>query len=168
MFLAFQVATVMLSAIAMSLAVAHALELPGKMRLDKETYLSVQTIYYPGFTFGGFSEGLAMLATLVLLLMTPTSVIRFWLTLIAVCGFIGMQVVYWAVTHPVNKFWLKNKQLSGAGKQLFASDPLRRGEAGDEGHETWQELRDRWEYSHVARAILALVALIALVIAVAL
>jgi catechol 2,3-dioxygenase-like lactoylglutathione lyase family enzyme len=42
------------------------------------------------------------------------------------------------------------------------------GRSGEEGSETWQKLRDHWEYSHVARAILALVALIALVIAVAL
>jgi hypothetical protein len=60
------------------------------------------------------------------------------------------------------------EKASGAGKQFFASDPRRRGEAGEEGSETWQKLRDHWEYSHVARAILALVALIALVIAVAL
>jgi hypothetical protein len=59
-------------------------------------------------------------------------------------------------------------QLRGAGKQFFASDPLRRGEAGEEGSETWQKLRGRWEYSHVARATLALVGLIALAIAVAL
>jgi hypothetical protein len=29
------------------------LSLPGKLRLDKETYCAVQTIYYPGFTVGG-------------------------------------------------------------------------------------------------------------------
>jgi hypothetical protein len=29
------------------------IELPGKMRLDKQAYLAVQTIYYPGFNYGG-------------------------------------------------------------------------------------------------------------------
>jgi hypothetical protein len=48
-----QVVTVLLVAVAMSLTLAHALELPGKMRLDEQTYRAVQTIYYPGFTFGG-------------------------------------------------------------------------------------------------------------------
>jgi len=52
-----QVITLLLLALAMVPAVAHALELPGKKRLTKETYLAVQPIYYPGFTIiGGFGE----------------------------------------------------------------------------------------------------------------
>jgi len=47
------VVTVFLVAVAMALALSHALELPGKMRLDKQTYLAMQPIYYPGFTIGG-------------------------------------------------------------------------------------------------------------------
>jgi hypothetical protein len=31
--------------------------------LDMKTYKAVQSIYYPGFTYGGFAEGLGMLAT---------------------------------------------------------------------------------------------------------
>src|SRR2546423_12001989 len=34
----------------------------GKLRLDKETYSAVQTIYYPGFTVGGFAEVLSVIA----------------------------------------------------------------------------------------------------------
>ena len=52
-----EVVTVFLAAVAMSLALAHALELPGKLRLDKDTYVAVQSIYYPGFTYGGLGEG---------------------------------------------------------------------------------------------------------------
>jgi hypothetical protein len=63
MFLILQVVTVFLVAIALSLSLAHALELPGKMRLDRDTYLAVQGIYYPGFTYGGLGEGLGMVAT---------------------------------------------------------------------------------------------------------
>ena len=33
-------------------------ELPGRMLLDREAYLAVQTIYYPGFTFGGIRMGI--------------------------------------------------------------------------------------------------------------
>ena len=43
-----QIVALMLVAVAMALSLAHALELPGKMRLGKDAYLSVQTIYYPG------------------------------------------------------------------------------------------------------------------------
>jgi hypothetical protein len=44
MLLILQILTVFLVAVAMSLALAHALELPGKMRLDKQTYIAVQAI----------------------------------------------------------------------------------------------------------------------------
>jgi hypothetical protein len=50
MFNVLQCLTVILVAVAIALALAHTLELPGKMRLDKETYYAVQAIYYPGFT----------------------------------------------------------------------------------------------------------------------
>jgi hypothetical protein len=50
------VATIFLASIIMSLSLAHALELPGKMRLCKESYVKTQTIYYPGFTIGGLAE----------------------------------------------------------------------------------------------------------------
>src|SRR5688500_5078319 len=65
-----QVTAVFMAAVAMALALAHALELPGKLRLDQETYRAVRTIYYPGFTIGGASEVLAILATLALLLVS--------------------------------------------------------------------------------------------------
>ena len=45
MLLVLQVVTVFFTAFAMALALAHALELPGKLRLGKETYFAVQSIY---------------------------------------------------------------------------------------------------------------------------
>ncbi|MER9657196.1 hypothetical protein NKJ26_27580 [Mesorhizobium sp. M0152] len=39
--------TIVIVALPMALSVAHALELPGKMRLDERTYRAVQQIYYP-------------------------------------------------------------------------------------------------------------------------
>lgn len=48
MFLVLQVASVFLAAVAMALSLAHTLELPGKLRLDKQTYCAMQPIYYPG------------------------------------------------------------------------------------------------------------------------
>jgi hypothetical protein len=167
MFLAFQVVTVFLVAVAMSLALAHALELPGKMRLDEDTYIAVQRIYYPGFTYGGFAEGLGLLATLVLLLVTPANNPAFWWTLAALVALMAMQAAYWVITHPVNKFWLKDTRLEGFGGGFFSLDPMKRGAASADATEGWRRLRDRWEYSHVLRAILAAVALIALIVAVA-
>src|ERR671916_3284396 len=90
MFLIIQVVTVFLVAVAMSLSLAHALELPGKMRLDRDTYVAVQGIYYPGFTYGGLGEGLGMVATLVLLLLTSSNSPAFWWTLVSFVALLAM------------------------------------------------------------------------------
>ena len=65
-----QVVTVLVVAVAMALSLAHALELPGKMRLSKEAYYTVQPIYYPGFTCAGFAEPAGIVLTILLLFMT--------------------------------------------------------------------------------------------------
>ena len=56
------------------LVLAHALEFPGKLRLNKETYLNMQMIYYPGFTIGGMVGEAGGLATLALLWATENAV----------------------------------------------------------------------------------------------
>jgi hypothetical protein len=63
MFDTLQVLTVLFVAVAMALTLAHALELPGKMRLTKEIYFAMQPIYYPGFTIGGFAEPASLILT---------------------------------------------------------------------------------------------------------
>ena len=45
-----QILATILVAITMAPALAHAFEFPGKMRLSKDSYITVQAIYYPGFT----------------------------------------------------------------------------------------------------------------------
>jgi hypothetical protein len=50
---------------------AHVLELPGKMRLTRDQYLTVQPIYYPGFTYAGVAEPLSIVALAVLLWLSP-------------------------------------------------------------------------------------------------
>jgi hypothetical protein len=84
--------------------------------------------------------------------------------LAALAGLIAAQAVYWLFTHPVNKFWLKKEKLSRAGSGFFsfaANAPQSR-------PVNWTELRDRWEYSHVARAVLAFASFSALAIAISL
>lgn len=107
MLLALEISTVLLVAITMGLALAHALEFPGKLRLDEQAYMSVQTIYYPGFTIGGFAEPLGIIATFTLLFF-PKDQAHFWLILIAFCGVFCMQIVFWFVTQPANRFWLRH------------------------------------------------------------
>jgi hypothetical protein len=68
-----QVVSVMLVALTAASAMAHAMELPGKMRLDKDVYFAVQRIYYPGFTIAGIAEPASVVVTTVLLFVTPES-----------------------------------------------------------------------------------------------
>ncbi len=157
-----QVAAVLLAALALAPALAHALELPGKRRLTRDAYLVTQTIYYPGFTVAGIGEPVAAVATFGLLLVTPTQSPAFWLVLVALLSLVAMQAVYWIVTHPVNKAWMARQRLGKAGPTFFATGAT----ASPADALDWQVLRDRWEYSHVARAVLAAIGLVALVVAI--
>jgi hypothetical protein len=164
MFRALEVLTVVLVALAAALSLAHALELPGKMRLPKEAYLAVQRIYYPGFTIGGgLGEPGGTIATALLLWRTPAGTADFWLVLGALLGLAGMQAVYWMVTHPVNKVWVEGESLGDAGSAFFS---FAAGSRGEREANDWTRLRDRWEASHVERAALSGASFILLVIAV--
>ena len=135
--------------------------IPGKLRLPRETYLAVQTIYYPGFAIGGaFGEFGAILATLWLIIVMPFGDVAFWLTLVALVCLLLMHAVFWLVNQPVNKIWLKQQKLGSAGAAFFAA-----GRESVPGDADWTSLRAQWEYGHVARALLALAALIAVAIA---
>ena len=168
MLLIIQVVAVFLASIAMSLTLAHALELPGKLRLSKENYIATQTIYYPGFTVGGIGEGLSMVAALALLLLTPTTNPAFWWTLAGFVCLAAMHAAYWIFTHPVNRFWTRDLNLSAIGAGFFAVGQTQRSEQPSAGSDDrWMSFRNRWEYSHVLRAVLSAVGLISLIVAVA-
>jgi hypothetical protein len=72
-----------------------------------------------------------------------------------------MQAVYWLFTHPVNQFWVEGEKLSSMGSGFFSFGTNKK----ETQLASWIELRNRWEYSHVARAGLAFVSLLALVVA---
>src|SRR5438552_2102026 len=161
-----QVINVFLVAVAMALSLAHALEFPGKMRLPKEAYLATQTIYYPGFTIGGFGEGLGLASTLVFALLTPASNPAFAWTLVAFGSLLAMHLVFWTVTQPVNRHWLAGLQLSGAARTFFSASQ-NRSTYQNTANDQWERLRNRWEYSHIVRAVLAVISLVSMTIAVA-
>jgi len=158
--------TVFLVAVAMAFALAHAAELPGKMRLPKDTYLAVQPIYYPGFTVGAISEPAAIVATLALFVVTWLDGAASWWVLAAFLLLVAMHAVYWVVTHPVNGFWLKDQSLKAVSAGFFSFGVNRDRAANPERTEDWKQLRNRWEYSHVVRAGLSMLSLILLLIAV--
>lgn len=158
-----QIAAMVLTALTMAPALAHAFEFPGKKRLGRDQYVMVQGIFYPGFTLLGLSEPAAMIATLVLLTVTTRHSLPFLLTALALLCLFGMHAVYWVFTHPTNQYWLASAEatLSTAGSKFFS--------AGAPMHTAdWTELRDRWEYSHVARAMLAFVSFVLITLAVVL
>lgn len=167
MLLALQVVAVFLVGIAMSMALAHALEYPGKLRLDERTYMAVQTIYYPGFTIGGIGEPLAVIVTLILVFLTRSDSMAFWWVLSAFIAVAAMHAIFWTVTQPTNRYWLKDQQLDAAGARFFAVDRESRRNAANANNLDWIRLRNRWEYSHIARAVLSTFALLALVISIA-
>jgi hypothetical protein len=100
--IAVEVLTVLLAAVTMSLALAHALELPGKLRLSKDQYLAVQAIYYPGFTLGGIAELASIIAALALLTLTPWGSVQSWLIAGALAALAAVQVIFWLMTQPAN------------------------------------------------------------------
>lgn len=165
MFLTFQILTVLVVAIAMALALAHALELPGKLRLSKDQYLAVQKIYYPGFTIGGAAEPVGVFLLLGLMLMLPRGGAAFWLAAAALIALAAMHIAYWLLTHPVNNFWVRDVDLKRSGSGFFSFDPLGRSTESDQSD--WKSLRDRWEFSHVVRAVFGVASLIFLVTAIA-
>jgi hypothetical protein len=159
MFNLLQVVTVMIVALPTALSVAHALELPGKMRLDERTYRAVQHIYYPGFTIGGAAEPLSIIVTGLLLFLTSAGTLAFWLVLIAFLTMVSTVAIYWIAIHPVNKHWMEGQPAGRSGAAFFGANTKPEGRQPE-----WTELRDRWEYAHVARAVLTSMGLLALVI----
>ncbi|WP_292502792.1 DUF1772 domain-containing protein [Mesorhizobium sp.] len=120
---AFMIVTLLLVAITMALSLAHALELPGKLRLKEATYKSVQAIYYPGFTVGGFAEIGGIIALAILLYLTPYPGARFWWTLTSLVFLVAEHATYWLVTHPVNNFWVQDIAVSKPAATFFFNAP---------------------------------------------
>ena len=162
MFQFLQVFTLVLVASTLSFSLAHVGEWPGKLRLNRDDYFNTQTIYYPGFTIGGISEPVAILSLIALVVSTRWQSPAFGWLLAALASMIVMHLVFWLVTQPVNKIWLRDQELAEAGAAFFNQkkkpDPAKSAD--------WTKLRDRWEYSHAARALFALLGLIFLGIAI--
>jgi len=162
-----QILSILLGAVGLALTLAHALELPGKRRLDRVTYFAVQSIYYPGFTIGAvFGEVGAIIVTLLAFVFTPSGTSASLLTLAGLCALLSMHGLYWVMTHPVNRVWLEGTKLGKAGHTFFGDPDDKSPSHASAGNTDWMLLRDRWEYSHVMRAGCALLALIALTAAV--
>lgn len=132
--------SLLFAALALAPALAHLLELPNKINLSHDDYLTVQQIY-KGWALLGFVVVGALLSTLLLTIMVRKQPKTFALTVVAFLCFLETQVVFWAFTFPANQ------QTSN-----WTVLP-----------ENWMTLRTQWEYSHATSAVLNLMAVIALI-----
>ena len=131
--------SVVLVALALGPSLAHVLELPNKIGLSAQDYLTVQQIYR-GWAWLGAILFSALAATLVVAVQARATRRAFTLALLAAACLASMLAVFFVFTYPVN----------------LATDNwtfLPRG---------WEALRARWEYSHAAGALLNFAALVAL------
>lgn len=149
----------LLIVVVLGLSLAHALEFPGKRRLDEATYRAIQAVYYPGFTIGGLvGEVGGRLALTIMVLSTPPAAAAFRWLAAALTLLAAVHSAHWLVTHPVNRVWLKETRVTPASRAFFGLLSAREGD--------WRRMRDIWEWSHVARAALAMLAFLAMTMAI--
>ena len=134
---------IMLTAIALGAGLAHFFELPNKIGLGAQDYLTVQR-NYDNWWIVGLVVPLAFLAVLTLTIVLRGTGAPFVLALIALLLLAAELAVFWGFTAPVNRATANWTMLP----------------------DNWQELRTQWEYSHAVRAILYVLALGALVMSV--
>ena len=135
--------SLLFAALALAPALAHLLELPNKINLPHDDYLTVQQIYR-GWALLGFVVAGALCATLALTVMSRGRSAAFVWSLAAFLCIAGTQVLFWTFTYPAN-------QVTNNWTAL---------------PEDWMTLRKQWEYSHATSAGLNLLALTALILSV--
>lgn len=131
--------SLLFAALALGPALAHLLELPNKVGLSREEYLTVQQIYR-GWALLAIVVLGALLSTLFYAIAARRRRREFVPALLAFLCIAGTQAIFWSFTYPANE--------QTANWTLLP--------------EHWRTLRTQWEYSHAASAALNLAAFIAL------
>jgi hypothetical protein len=133
---------IILSAVALGAALAHALELPNKIGMSREDYLVVQQAYR-GWDLLGWLL-IAQLASLAVLAVRWRHSPEIARPLVAAILFLAAaQAIFWALTFPANVATANWTHLPG----------------------DWEALRARWEYSHAAGALCQLLVMASLTLA---
>jgi len=135
--------TIMFTALSLAPALGHLLEMPAKMTYDGALWLKLQQSLYGAFgTFGGAFEMGAVITTIVLVILVRDRRPAFSWTLAAAICMVAANAAYWVVLAPINA------TIAGTVPGTLPTD--------------WMGLRDQWEYTHAARAVLQMIALGAL------
>lgn len=132
-------ATLLSSAVSLTAALAHLLEMPSKMRYERDLYVRLHRTLYPNF---GRYAGVAEILSLILSAGLAWSSRSPAATTAAGC-LAASHAIFWALVHPANTTMM-NWPMSEIPPE-------------------WRQWRDQWEYSHAVRAVLQLAAMGALV-----
>jgi hypothetical protein len=132
--------SLLLVALALGPGLAHVLELPNKIGLSAQEYMTVQQIYRGWAWLGAVLLG-ALGSTLGVAVSVREVRPAFTLALIAFFCLASQLAVFFLFTYPVNRL-----------TENWTFLP-----------EGWEALRVRWEYSHAVSALLVFAALAALV-----
>jgi len=137
--------SIMSTAVAMTAAVAHLLELPAKRRYEATLYVRLhRTLYWNFGRIAGPAESVAVLTTGVLAWWRRRrEATAFAATAVAAGCLAAAHGTFWTIVNPVNVEMVRW--------------PL------DAIPGNWATARDRWEYGHAVRAFLLTGALAALV-----
>jgi hypothetical protein len=131
----------MLTAVAMTAAGAHLMELPPKMQYEPSLYVRLHRTLYPNFgRVAGPSEAFALFstATLAWWMRKRRPAAASWAAA-AASSLAAAHVLYWLVVQPVNTEMMR-----------WRLDAI---------PDDWIRWRDRWEYGHAVRAALVTFAL---------
>jgi hypothetical protein len=129
--------SLLFTALALAPALAHLLELPNKIGLSRDEYLTVQQIYR-GWALLGVVIFAALISTLMLTILSRGRRSEFKFAIAAFLCIVGTQIVFWTFTYPMNAQTMNWTVLP----------------------ESWETMRFQWEYSHAASAMLNLLALV--------
>jgi hypothetical protein len=143
---ALRLLTIMLTALSMGAALCHLLEMPAKLTYDGTLWLTLlHTLYPPAFgTIGAAFEVGAVVSAVLLAVAVRRRRPAFGWTLLGALCLVAAHAAFWIWVAPVNA-------------TMGAATP-------DALPANWMALRDRWEYTHAARAVLQVVALAAFVV----
>lgn len=138
--------TIILVSLSMAMAFCHLLQLPPRMSYDGAQWVATQSLYQLFGTVGAFIEVGALLLATVLSLIVFTRRPAFQWTLFGTVCLLIAHVAWWLFIAPVNV-------------EIATWTP-------DTIPANWTWWRDQWEYTHMARAILEILGLSALVFSV--
>ena len=134
---------VLLTALAVVPAGAHLFELPNKIDLPPDAYLTVQGVY-AGWAWFGIVDLAALVMNVVLAVRLRRQPPAVYFAAVAAVCFVAFFTIFFTWTFPANQ--------ATANWTILPDD--------------WSELRQEWEYSHAVNAVLMLIALCSVTLAV--